>query len=393
MELESIFEVILSRHREKSGQENVTLDTIHTDYLRTEPLISIIYIVVIVITAVIGLFGNILIIGAVCVHRKLRTTGNLFIVNLAIADLVVVSIIQPFTIIGVVSGPQFFINREELCHLVSTICVMSCASSMITLSAIALNRYIFVCKNKYYDTIYTSRTTPLMCIGIYLIVFLTDLPNFLGWGGHTYDFKTMGCSFDRLASLSYTLFLSITIYWIPFILVMFCYIAIYLYVRKTRKLLKTTLDKSSSSNDLLLEARRQENIRMVRTFFIVVVCFLLCWTPYDLLILVDRNDSAPKLLYVILLAIGHSNSSLNSILYGATNKRFRKGYKQFLCMVFCGQNGEQYNSSPLVASYASTHSNYNANTCAANGKLGKSTSSLNVSNSKLNKVEKEQRYS
>lgn len=267
-----------------------------------------------------------------------------------------------------------------------------CFIYKIWFSFFSICRYIFVCKNKYYDTIYTKRTTPLMCIAIYIVVFLTDLPNFLGWGGHTYDFKTMGCSFDRLASLSYTLFLSITIYWIPFILVMFCYIAIYLYVRKTRKLLKTTLDKSSSSNDLLLEARRQENIRMVRTFFIVVVCFLLCWTPYDLLILVDRNDSAPKLLYVILLAIGHSNSSLNSILYGATNKRFRKGYKQFLGMLFCGHSADQYNSSPLVASYASTHSNYNPNNCAVNGKLSKSNTTLNASNTRLNKLEKEQRY-
>jgi len=40
------------------------------------------------------------VIGAVCVHRQLRTTGNVFIVNLALADLIVVTIVQPFNVIG-----------------------------------------------------------------------------------------------------------------------------------------------------------------------------------------------------------------------------------------------------------------------------------------------------
>jgi hypothetical protein len=30
------------------------------------------------------------------------------------------------------------------------------------------------------------------------------------------------------------------------------------------------------------------------------------------------------------MQVGHFNSSLNSILYGFTNRHFREGYKQFL---------------------------------------------------------------
>ena len=37
---------------------------------------------------------------AVSVHRKLRTTANVFVINLAIADSAVAYIVQIFSIIG-----------------------------------------------------------------------------------------------------------------------------------------------------------------------------------------------------------------------------------------------------------------------------------------------------
>lgn len=195
-------------------------------------------------------------------------------------------------------------------------------------------RFIFVCKHKHYNKIYNKYTTPLICFCLWAIVSLIDLPNYLGWGGHIFDTKTMGCSFDRMSSLSYTLFLSAVIYWGPFSLVFYCYYSIYKYVRQNRRELQRTFSRmSGSNNDALLNARREENIRMVRTFLIVVIVFLICWTPYDLLVLFDRTNSGPKIIYVILLAIGHSNSSLNCILYATTNRRFRKGYLEFLCLL------------------------------------------------------------
>ena len=43
------------------------------------------------------------VVGAVIVSKKLRTTGNMFIVNLAIADLIVILIVEPFNYVGKLS--------------------------------------------------------------------------------------------------------------------------------------------------------------------------------------------------------------------------------------------------------------------------------------------------
>ena len=40
------------------------------------------------------------VLGAIASSKRLRRTGNLFIANLAIADLCVTSIVNPFSIIG-----------------------------------------------------------------------------------------------------------------------------------------------------------------------------------------------------------------------------------------------------------------------------------------------------
>ena len=47
------------------------------------------YLVLLLITTVCGNIGNVMVIGAVLTDRRLRKAGNLFILNLAIADLCV----------------------------------------------------------------------------------------------------------------------------------------------------------------------------------------------------------------------------------------------------------------------------------------------------------------
>lgn len=181
-------------------------------------------------------------------------------------------------------------------------------------------------KFQLYKRIFTKKKTLLICIGLWFIAFLIELPNLTGWGGHTFDLKTLGCSFDRLFSLGYTIFLSITALYIPLTLILYCYVKIYLYVRRSRR----QINKSMAGKKDKSKRGRNDEIRLARTFFIVFMSFLICWTPYDLTLFFDRDDKWPGWLYVLFMQVGHFNSSLNSIVYGFTNRHFREGYKEFL---------------------------------------------------------------
>ena len=69
---------------------------------------------------------------------------------------------------------------------------------------------------------------------LWIGAFLLDLPNMLGWGDHTYDMKTLACSYDRVASYSFTLFFITMFVTIPLCTVVFSNVNIYVTVVKSR---------------------------------------------------------------------------------------------------------------------------------------------------------------
>ena len=53
--------------------------------------------------SVSGIIGNIMVIGAVLVHKRLRVLSNAFIVNLAVADLCVSFVVNTFHVTGILT--------------------------------------------------------------------------------------------------------------------------------------------------------------------------------------------------------------------------------------------------------------------------------------------------
>ncbi len=82
--------------------------------------------------------------------------------------------------------------------------------------------------------VYTWRNTIYICIVLWFGALLLDIPNFVDWGGHTFDMKTMACSYDRLASYSYTVFFISMFVVIPLLIVLYCNLNIYITVVKSK---------------------------------------------------------------------------------------------------------------------------------------------------------------
>ena len=68
--------------------------------LDSDPLTAVPYVVVMAITMTIGIFGNVLVIASFWKSKRVRIVGNEFILNLAIADLLISLTTTPFLIIG-----------------------------------------------------------------------------------------------------------------------------------------------------------------------------------------------------------------------------------------------------------------------------------------------------
>uniref|UniRef100_A0A1I8HM29 G_PROTEIN_RECEP_F1_2 domain-containing protein n=1 Tax=Macrostomum lignano TaxID=282301 RepID=A0A1I8HM29_9PLAT len=112
-------------------------------------------------------------------------------------------------IVSILKGEIYFMERRGLCLFVASICLVSCYCSLLSIAAIAINRYIHICRSSAYPSIFTRRWTLIMCCSLWIVSFLMEMPNFLGWGDHGYALKNLACLWDRLASRSYSAFFAL----------------------------------------------------------------------------------------------------------------------------------------------------------------------------------------
>lgn len=86
--------------------------------------------------------GNTLVLLAVVLERKLRTTTNYFVVSLAIADLLLGLLVLPFSLI--LQLERKWILGSTFCDVWAATDVLCCTSSIFSLCAISFDRYIGV---------------------------------------------------------------------------------------------------------------------------------------------------------------------------------------------------------------------------------------------------------
>ena len=229
-----------------------------------------------------------------------------------------------------VEGEGWFADRPWLCELVACVCQTSCFCSVLTIGAIAFNRYIYICKEHLYGKIYTVRKTLAMCISLWVLSFVAKVINLLGWGGHGYDRKSLLCNWDRLADLSYTvIMLTVSLLFFA-LLTSLLYGQIYRFVQKSQPTIRLLLEAGNVAN-VRKDGEIQRQIRRQTVmFFTCFMAFIVCMLPYAFLVALDFKDVAPLPVHLYFALLTHINSSINCIIYGIMNSSFRNAYLHLL---------------------------------------------------------------
>ncbi|XP_040479097.1 alpha-2B adrenergic receptor [Ursus maritimus] len=178
------------------------------------------------------IFGNALVILAVLTSRSLRAPQNLFLVSLAAADILVATLIIPFSLANELLGYWYF--RRMWCEVYLALDVLFCTSSIVHLCAISLDRYWAVSRALEYNSKRTPRRIKCIILTVWLIAAVISLPPLIYKGDPGPQPRGRPqCKLNQEAW--YVLASSIGSFFAPCLIMILVYLRIYLIARRSHR--------------------------------------------------------------------------------------------------------------------------------------------------------------
>ncbi|TSM12565.1 Neuropeptide FF receptor 2 [Bagarius yarrelli] len=322
-------------NRTTGSVSNVTL----LPYYMHSAGIALSYVLLYTMVCVVCVVGNTLVCVVVLTNRNMRSVTNLFILNLALSDLLVGMVCVPTTLIdSLISGWPF---SQTTCTLSNLIQGMSVSASVFTLVAIAVDRYTGI----VYPFRHRLRpVTALVAIFfIWILAFAIIFPSsatltviqlddmYLEHENKTYPLFVCYENWPHSGMRRiYTTAIFVHVYLLPLVLIsiMYGYIAFKL------------------SGKLRQNSRR---LKVIKMLIMVAVLFMLLWLPlWTLMLLTDYQeldvqqiDFLSSYLFPVAHWLAFFNSAINPIVYGFFNENFQRGFQ---AAVSC----RQYDSQALL---------------------------------------------
>lgn len=330
-------------------------------------------IVLYIITFLVGLVGNSLVCFAVWRNTKMRTITNMFIVNLSVADLGVIIICLPSTLLVDVTETWFL--GTTFCKIHLFLMTVSVSVSVMTLCAISVERWYAICRPLSFHS--TVRRARHIIAVIWFLSACIAIPELVSSAVEPLrsDTVLLSACYPKLWTNTQTaifqIFLMVALYILPLALMGFAYthIAIVLWTEhipgiNERQSREPMMDKRSSDKD-----QSETRKKAAKMLIAVVVVFGICFFPVHFLNIVRYTVGLHAFPNVNILALfAHwttfLNSSINPVIYNFLSEKFRKEFKYalFLCLR-CGRTHSNRKRSDLYRiTYNSAHTGHGYST-------------------------------
>lgn len=280
-----------------------------------------IFLIVIFILAILG---NLLVGCVIFVRRGMLTPSDVYLLHLTIADGLMALTI-PFLAAALIKG---WIFGNFMCKFLSLIIEANFYTSILFLACISVDRYQLIVRARESLVGRHRMCSWILCAAVWALGGALALPALFN-DAVLLDSnpEMMICSknFDIGSATSWRLatrvFLHIFGFFLPLQVMITCY---------------------SITIVRLLRTRGFQKHRAMNVIIAVVIAFLLCWTPYHVVMMVDTAlraelfpfDCALRRSVTMALDITNSlalvHSCINPVLYAFVGEKFRRNIKQLL---------------------------------------------------------------
>ncbi|XP_054165802.1 neuropeptide F receptor-like [Oppia nitens] len=284
----------------------------------------------------IGTLGNGLVCIVVARKPKMRTSRNLFIINLAISDLLLCFFTIPFSLVEI--SVKFWPFGVTMCKLVVSLEATSIFVSTISITAIALDRYQVILHSGGDHRMFGSI---VKLVAIWIMAIMLALPLFLYRTVESHELSKLNLPWLKSVNYCverwpiahgrgyYSVFSMVFQYVLPILIVSI------VYTRLCMKLRTRALRRTSTTQLPKLKSRLKKRTRKTNSLLIsIALIFCISWLPLNLINIVAdfcfpfKSDTTFRIVFAICHMAGMSSACSNPLLYGWLNQNFRNEFKE-----------------------------------------------------------------
>lgn len=280
---------------------------------------------VLLITA-LGIVLNVFVLTVFLLHKKASTVAEIYLSNLAVADLVLVCCL-PFWAANILNEFNWPFG-QFLCKAVNLGIKLNCYGSIYLLVLVSIDRYVALVHTMSYGQMRRPKYAKLGCLLMWGFGLLLSLPELIYRRvKYIADYDVHACILDyqsHTVALLCDGLMVVFSFMIPFLIISLSVI----------KIIQALRVKAIER----FNAERTEH-RATTLMLVVLLAFLICWVPFHITTALDVLSRAKVITWChfsnvveicnqFFTYLALFNSVLNPILYVIVGKNFRKKVRE-----------------------------------------------------------------
>ncbi|XP_057588465.1 B2 bradykinin receptor isoform X3 [Hippopotamus amphibius kiboko] len=287
---------------------------------------------------ILATLENVFVLSVFCLHKSSCTVAEIYLGNLAVADLLLASGL-PFWAITIANNFDWLFG-EALCRLVNTMVYMNLYSSICFLMLVSIDRYLALVKTMSMGRMRGVRWAKLYSLVIWGCTLLLSSPMlaFRTMREYTAEGHNVTACIIIYPSRSWEVFINILLnsvgFLLPLSVITFCTVQIMRVLR---------------NNEMQKFKEIQTERKATLLVLAVLLLFIVCWLPFQISTFLDTlqrlhvlsscwDEHVIDVFTQIASYVAYSNSCLNPVVYVIVGKRFRKKSREVYGRL-CPQGG------------------------------------------------------